>query len=224
MPSINMSEDMVKYYRERAKEYEEIYEWRDPDRQEEQEYMESELLNAFTGRRVLDIGCGTGYWTQRISKTAKSIVGIDINESVLEIGRSKEYNCPTEYIVMDAFNMRFNEKFSGTLATFMLSHVLKQDIAEWLRHVHDFLEPGARVFFGDNTYIEGVGGKLQTKTNDPNTYKLRTLNDGTQHLIVKNYFSTVELLNIFSEFNSRIGQNNVFMGKCFWWINYTYKP
>jgi ubiquinone/menaquinone biosynthesis C-methylase UbiE len=219
-----MSEDMVKYYRDRAKEYEDVYEWRDPDRQEEQDYMESELLKAFTNRRVLDIGSGTGYWTQRISRTAKRIVGIDINESVLEIARSKDYGCPTEHIVMDAFNMRFEEKFSGALATFLLSHVIKQEIPDWLRHVHNFLEPGARVFFADNIYIEGVGGKLQTKPNDPNTYKLRTLNDGTQHLIVKNYFTTHELLNIFSDYNPSLGVKNVFMGKCFWWINYIYEP
>ena len=38
-----MSDDMVKYYRDRAKEYEEIYEWRDPQRQEEQDRMGEEL-------------------------------------------------------------------------------------------------------------------------------------------------------------------------------------
>ena len=83
---------------------------------------------------VMDIGCGTGYWTQRISETAKSIVGIDINEAVLEIARSKEYGCPTEYRVMDAYNMDFGEtKFNGAIASFMLSHVLKQDIPRGLR-------------------------------------------------------------------------------------------
>ena len=194
-----MSDDMVKYYRDRAKEYEEIYEWRDPNRQEEQDLMEKTLKEIFKGRHILDVGCGTGYWTQRISETAESIFGIDINEAVLEIARSKEYGCPIEYRVMDSYNLTFDEKFSGTLATFMLSHVLKEDIPGWLEHLHSVLEPGARVFIGDNTFIEGVGGKLQTKPNDPNMYKLRTLNDGSQHLIVKNYFTAKELVVLFSE-------------------------
>jgi ubiquinone/menaquinone biosynthesis C-methylase UbiE len=219
-----MSDDMVKYYRDRAKEYEEIYEWRDPNRQEEQDLMEKTLKEIFTGRKVLDIGCGTGYWTQRISETAESILGIDINEAVLEIARSKEYGCPTEYRLMDAYNMEFEGRFTGTLATFMLSHVLKEDIPAWLEHLHTVLEPGARVFIGDNTFIEGVGGKLQTKPNDPNTYKLRTLNDGSQHLIVKNYFTEKELVELFSEHSKGIEEKNVFMGKCFWWISYIYEP
>ena len=219
-----MSDDMVKYYKDRAKEYEEIYEWRDPQRQEEQELMESELKKAFKGRRLLDIGCGTGYWTQRISTVAKSILGIDINDAVLEVARSKEYGCPTEYRVMDAYNMKLERKYDGVLASFMLSHVLKQDIPGWLNHIHSVLEPGASVFIADNTYIEGVGGKLQTKPGDPNTYKLRTLNDGSQHLIVKNYFTAEELVQLFSEHSKGITEKNVFMGRCFWWINYTYLP
>jgi ubiquinone/menaquinone biosynthesis C-methylase UbiE len=219
-----MSDDMVKYYRDRAKEYEEVYEWRDPQRQEEQEFMESELKQAFKRRRLLDIGCGTGYWTQHISETADSIVGIDINEAVLEIARSKEYGCPTEYRIMDAYNMEFDERFTGVLASFVLSHILREDIPGWLEHVHSVLEPGARVFIADNTYIEGIGGKLQTKPNDPNTYKLRTLNDRTQHLIVKNYFTTDELVQLFGAHSKGVGEKNVFMGKCFWWINYIYKP
>ncbi len=219
-----MSDDMVKYYKDRAKEYEEIYEWRDPKRQEEQDLMQSELKKAFKGRRMLDIGCGTGYWTQRLSSTAERIVGIDINEAVLEIARSKEYGCPTEFMVMDAYNMEFDERFTGVLASFMLSHVLKEDIPSWLDHVHEFLEPGARVFFADNTYIEGVGGVLQTKPDDPNTYKLRTLNDGSQHLIVKNYFTTEELVKLFSKHSKGVNEKNVFIGKCFWWITYIYEP
>ena len=219
-----MSDDMVKYYRDRAKEYEEVYEWRDPQRQEEQELLESELKIAFKDTRMLDIGCGTGYWTQRISETAQSIVGIDINDAVLEIARSKEYGCPTECMVMDAYKLEFDEPFTGVLASFMLSHVLKEDMPGWLKHIHSFLEPGARVFFADNTYIEGVGGVLQTKPDDPNTYKLRTLNDGTQHLIVKNYFTTEELVKLFGEQSKGVSEKNVFMGKCFWWISYIYEP
>ena len=219
-----MSDDMVKYYRDRAKEYEEVYAWRDSERQEEQGLMEKELKEVFKGRRLLDIGCGTGYWTQRMSETAKSIVGIDINEAVLEIARNKKYGCPTEYKVMDAYNMKFNEKFSGVLASFMLSHILREDIPGWLEQIHELLKPSAHVFFADNTFIEGVGGELKTKPNDFNTYKLRNLNDGSQHLIVKNYFTVEELLQHFGVYSKGVDEKNVFMGRCFWWIYYTYKP
>ena len=132
-----MSDDMVKYYSDRAKEYEEIYAWRDPHRQEEQDLMGEELKKAFKGKRVLDIGCRTGYWSEKYSETTESILGIDINEAVLEIARSKQYKCFAEFKVMDAYNMELNEKYTGTIVSFMLSHVLNKDMDAWIDHIHD---------------------------------------------------------------------------------------
>ena len=217
-----MSDDMVKYYRDRAREYEQIYEWRDPRRQEEQDLLGEELRQAFRGRNVLDIGCGTGYWAERVSETAERVTGIDINETVLEIARSKTYGCPTEFRQMDAYSMEFPPyTFTGALASFWLSHVRREDMDGWIEHMHSVLAPGAQVFIADNTYIEGVGGRLVTKDGDPNTYKLRTLNDSSQHLIVKNYFTAEELVELFSRHIDGVTAGDVFHGRCFWWISYT---
>jgi SAM-dependent methyltransferase len=219
-----MSDDMVKYYRDRAREYEEIYEWRDPYRQEEQELMEKEIKEAFRGRSVLDIGCGTGYWTERLSKTAKNIVGIDINDTVLDVARSKSYFCPTEFRIMDAHNMSFpSASFTGVLATFWLSHVRWNDIPDWLEHMHDQINLGSRVLIADNNFLEGIGGELVRKKGDHNTYKLRTLNDGSQHLIVKNYFTKNEIFELFGNYCKELSFENIFFGRCFWWVNYVYR-
>lgn len=215
---------MIKYYRDRAGEYEQIYEWRDPHRQEEQDRLGEELKQAFRGRNVLDIGCGTGYWTERVSETAERIMGIDINEAVLEIAGSKTYGCPTEFRQIDAYIMDFPpDTFTGALASFWLSHVHREDVDGWIEHMHSVLAPGARVFIADNTYIEGVGGRLVAKEGDPNTYKLRTLNDGSQHLIVKNYFTAEELVELFSRHTDGVTAGDVFHGRCFWWISYKLK-
>jgi len=215
---------MIKYYRDRAGEYEQIYEWRDPHRQEEQDRLGEELKQAFRGRNVLDIGCGTGYWTERVSETAERIMGIDINEAVLEIAGSKTYGCPTEFRQIDAYSMDFPpDTFTGALASFWLSHVHWEDVDGWIEHMHSVLAPGARVFIADNTYIEGVGGRLVAKEGDPNTYKLRTLNDGSQHLIVKNYFTAEELVELFSRHTDGVMAGDVFHGRCFWWISYKLK-
>jgi ubiquinone/menaquinone biosynthesis C-methylase UbiE len=115
---------MVKYYKDRAKEYEQIYERSDQRRQEEQDLMGGEMKRFLSGMDVIDIGCGTGYWTQGASETARSIVGIDVNQTVLDIAISKTYRCPTEFKVMDAYRIEYPEKtFSGALASFWLSHV-----------------------------------------------------------------------------------------------------
>jgi len=219
-----MADDMVKYYKDRAKEYEQIYEWRDPHRQQEQDRLGEELKQAFRSCNVLDIGCGTGYWTERVSETAERITGIDINEAVLKIARSKTYGCPTEFRAMDGYSMEFPpDTFTGALASFWLSHVHREDMDGWIEHMHSVLAPGARVLIADNTYIEGVGGRLVAKEGDTNTYKLRTLNDGSQHLIVKNYLTADELVELFSRHTDGVTADNVFHGRCFWWISYKLK-
>src|SRR4030042_249167 len=131
-----MSVEMVKYYSDRAKEYEQIYEWRDPDRQEEQDRMGEEMKKALRGRSVLDVGGGTGYWTQRVSTTAERITGVDINETVLDIARSKKYDCPTAFRLMDAYALGFPDRsFTGALASFWLSHIPRETMGPWIEEV-----------------------------------------------------------------------------------------
>ncbi len=217
--------DMVSYYRDRAKEYEQVYDWRDPHRQEEQIKMGQKMIQILKDKRILDVGCGTGYWTQKLSTVAKSITGIDVNETVLEIARSKQYSCLVEFLKMDAYNMLFPDvTFTGALASFWLSHIPRDRISNWIDHFHRQLEPGVQVFIADNTYIDGLGGELIRKPNDLNTYKLRTLNDGSKHLIVKNYFEVQEITEIFGKHSKDVSEKQVYKGNCFWWINYKYIP
>lgn len=217
--------DMVRYYRDRAKEYEQVYEWRDAHRQEEQTKMGLEMTEALRKKRILDIGCGTGYWAQKLSTVATNITGIDVNEAVLEIARSKQFSCPVEFLRMDAYDMRFPDvTFTGALAFFWLSHIPRERLNDWIDHMHSQLEPGAQVFIADNTYIAGIGGELIRKPNDENTYKLRTLNDGSQHIIIKNFFETGEIIELFGRHLRGISDENVYIGNCFWWIKYKYHP
>lgn len=41
----------------------------------------------FNGRSILDVGCGTGMYTIRLAKAARSITGLDISEEMLAILR-----------------------------------------------------------------------------------------------------------------------------------------
>jgi ubiquinone/menaquinone biosynthesis C-methylase UbiE len=213
--------ELVDYYKQRAKEYEDVYYWMDPHRQEEQTIMANTIKATLVGRDVLDVACGTGWWDRILSETAKSITGLDINEDVLEIAKTKEYGCSTRFQVGDAYEPPYpSASFNGAIATFWISHIPKVKLHVWIDALHRVLKPGSRVFLADNTNIPGIGGPVVTKEGDKNTYKLRTLKDGSQHMVLKNYYSTSELIDVFGRYVEGFGEENTFQGNCFYWVDY----
>ncbi len=213
--------DLVDYYKQRAKEYEDVYYWTDSHRQYEQGLMGERIKLSLAGRDVIDFACGTGWWDKILSETARSITGLDINEDVLAVARSKEYKCPTKFQKGDAYQPPYTEPtFDGALATFWLSHIPKDNLHSWIDTLHSVLKPGSRVFIAENTNIPGLGGPIVRKEGDENTYKLRTLKDGSQHTVMKNYYSIEELVETFGSHISSFGKENVFHGHCFYWVDY----
>jgi ubiquinone/menaquinone biosynthesis C-methylase UbiE len=213
--------ELVEYYRKRAREYEDVYYWTDPHRQKEQEIMAATIKSSLNGRDIIDIACGTGWWDHILSETAKTITGLDINNDVLEIAKAKEYKCPTRFQLGDAYQPPFEPStFDGALATFWLSHIPKARLHKWIDALHMILKPGSRVFIAENTNIPGIGGPVVTKEGDENTYKLRTLKDGSQHTVMKNYYSISELIDVFRRHVKSFDEGNVFHGHCFYWVDY----
>src|SRR5580700_3639706 len=94
---------LIDYYAKRAKEYERIYQ--KPERQADLARLRKLCAEQLAGQTVLEIACGTGYWTQPVSQTAKSIVATDINDEVLRIARAKKYQCEISFQQADAFNL-----------------------------------------------------------------------------------------------------------------------
>jgi len=66
---------MRAYYSARAPEYDSIY--LRPERQADLRAVESWLAPRFAAEPVLEIACGTGYWTSFIASSAARIVALD---------------------------------------------------------------------------------------------------------------------------------------------------
>jgi ubiquinone/menaquinone biosynthesis C-methylase UbiE len=209
---------MEEYYRRRAKRYEEeFYQGSNNVRQRELGIIAEVSRNKLRDRRVLDVACGTGYWTQIASETARCIVGTDIAQEMLEIAKTKKYDCPVSFCKGDAYCLSFqNGFFNGGLANFWFSHIPKSRIRLFLKDFHRLLQRKSTIFMADN-----VAGRAEgLKKGDNNTYQLRKLQDGSEHLVLKNYFSVDELIGIFGKYDRRFSRENVFYGKYFWYLFY----
>ncbi|HTD65456.1 MAG TPA: methyltransferase domain-containing protein [Candidatus Limnocylindria bacterium] len=78
---------LAEYYAQRAPEYDRIYQ--KPERQVDLATLREFVAQTFAERSVLEVACGTGYWTQCIAATARSVVATDINDEVLAIAHAK---------------------------------------------------------------------------------------------------------------------------------------
>ena len=178
---------LIDYYAKRAHEYERIYE--KPERQNDLERLRNLFRKTLAGKNVLEIACGTGYWTQVISQAANSITATDINEEVLQIARAKTYGCEIRFQRADAFELNPSPQinFTAGLAAAWWSHLRKSQIKSFLGRFHQLFPPGSLLVFMDNKFVPGSNTPISRTDDEGNTYQNRRLEDGSEHEVLKNF-------------------------------------
>jgi ubiquinone/menaquinone biosynthesis C-methylase UbiE len=187
------SPDMKHYYSKRAAEYEQIY--RKPERQHELDWLRQRVPELLKDRTVLEVACGTGYWTQFIARAARKVHACDINESVLEIAADKPIpKGRVEFFKADAVSLEgVPAGCDAAFAGFWWSHVKKSGIAQFVSNLANRLEPGARVVVLDNQFAEGSSTPISRRDAEGNTYQMRHLANGEQYEVLKNFPSSADL-------------------------------
>jgi demethylmenaquinone methyltransferase/2-methoxy-6-polyprenyl-1,4-benzoquinol methylase len=183
---------MQDYYAARAPEYDKIY-WK-PERQSDLRKIEEWLPTVFAGSSVLEVACGTGYWTQFIAPVASRVLAVDSAPETMRIAQGRVPHGKVEFIVGDAYLLaQVGRKYERGFAGFWFSHVPKSRVREFLLGFHAALEPGARVVLLDNLFVEGSSSPISERDAEGNTYQVRRLGNGTTHRVLKNFPSEHEL-------------------------------
>jgi SAM-dependent methyltransferase len=181
------------YYAKRAREYEQVYE--KPERQHELAWLRERVPRLFKGRTVLEVACGTGYWTQHIAPVAHRVYAGDINEAVLEIAREKPIPAgKATFMKADAITLEgappgCNAAFAG----FWWSHVKKSALRQFVANLAGKLEPGSIVGILDNSWAPGSSTPISRTDAEGNTYQVRKLANGEPFEVLKNFPTPAEL-------------------------------
>ena len=197
-------ETLEKYYARRASEYEKIFD--KPERQADLARMRVDIPGLFVNQRVLEIACGTGYWTPLIAEQAESVLATDYNEEPLLIAKTKKYpKANVSFARADAYALPdWKQRFSACYAGFWWSHVLHSKLDAFLGHLATRLEKGARVAFMDNRYVDGSSTPISRKDAHGNTYQARRLADGSSHEVLKNFPTPAELRARLGRFGTEV--------------------
>jgi demethylmenaquinone methyltransferase/2-methoxy-6-polyprenyl-1,4-benzoquinol methylase len=201
------------YYAARANEYDSVYD--KPERQADLRQIERWLPRVLSGKAVLEIACGTGYWTRFVASVASSVVAIDSAPETLRIARQRVPAGKVRFQVGDAYALAqslgtFNAAFAG----FWFSHVPLERQREFLRGLNAALEPGAKVVLLDNFFVEGSSSAISEQDSGGNTYQSRKLGDGSIHRVLKNFPSEAQLLALAG---AGLGESAVFSSWQFYW-------
>jgi ubiquinone/menaquinone biosynthesis C-methylase UbiE len=183
-----MREVMKKYYAQRVNNYESIYQA--PGRQADLKVMEERLCRVLEGHRVLEVACGTGYWTQRYAPVATSVLATDINQVMVDSAQSKEFPPGrVAFSLADVFAMPAADtgQFSACFAGFLWSHIKREEQAEVLAQMVKTVGKGRVLVLLDDNDVEGSSLPIARTDLEGNTFQLRMQEDGNRVEIVKNF-------------------------------------
>ncbi|MFC7882001.1 methyltransferase domain-containing protein [Streptomyces sp. NPDC057376] len=106
------------------------------------------LPDGGAGRRVLDLGCGTGASTAALAAAfpAAEIVGVDASAGMLESARAKRWPARVRFVHAPAQELRragVHGPFDAVLAAYLFRNLTDPDAV--LRSVRGLLAPGGRL-------------------------------------------------------------------------------
>jgi demethylmenaquinone methyltransferase/2-methoxy-6-polyprenyl-1,4-benzoquinol methylase len=189
---------MQSYYAARASEYDRVYQ--KPERQSDLRQIEQWLPSLLSGAKVLEVACGTGYWTQFIAQVASTVVAIDSAQETIQIAQQRVNSTNVLFQVGDAYSLAGTTRsFDAAFAGFWFSHVPLERQREFLAGLNAALAPGARVVLLDNLFVQGSSSAIAEQDGIGNTYQYRKLDDGSTHRVLKNFPTDAQLYGLTAE-------------------------
>ena len=174
--------EQVAYYRARAPDYDNVYLGKDWNRCIEELPIAGD---------VLELACGSGHWTRLLAARARSVTAVDAAPEMLALARQRARDLSVEFIEADVLAWQPPRRFDTVFFAFWLTHVPPARFAGFWSMVGMALAPGGRVCFVDDSDQERAGERFVAEQATPAVW--RRLRDGSEHRVVKVYYSPGEL-------------------------------
>ncbi len=113
------------------------------------------------GKRILDVGCGTGMYSIRFANMGAHVTAIDPSNKMLSIAKekTKHFVVPIHFIESAAEDLPFqNNSFDVVFACSSLEFV--EDLGQTMEELHRVLSPGGKAIFGvlnkESVWIQSI--------------------------------------------------------------------
>ncbi|MFD1319059.1 class I SAM-dependent methyltransferase [Loigolactobacillus zhaoyuanensis] len=129
------------------------------------------LLPDFTGKTVLDLGCGYGWHCIYAAEHgAKAVTGVDLSAQMLQVARQKTTAANVTYQQADIAQVDFPENTFDVVLSSLAFHYL-ESFTEIAQAVHHYLKPNGKFIFsvehpiftaaGTQDWVYDANGKIK---------------------------------------------------------------
>lgn len=95
--------------------------------------------------RVLELGCGTGYFTRELARRGADVVAIDVSPELLEIAKTEGFAANVRFEIQNACALSYPDaSFDSVVGSSVLHHL---DIEDALTEIYRVLKNGGTVYF-----------------------------------------------------------------------------
>jgi SAM-dependent methyltransferase len=190
--AMTASDEVTRYYAARADVYDETAGYFDKEAEALREPIKARYRELFRGKDVLEVACGSGYWTRVLGDVAASVVAFDINPEILQKAVERCRDLPNvRFRIADAYTfLGVPTGCDAAVAIWWYSHVPKANIRQFLNALCGVLAPGALVMFMDQLPYEHA---KRTTDESGNVLEERTLPGNRKFSVIKNFPTETEL-------------------------------
>lgn len=194
--SRHLIEEMNRYYEARAPWHDAYMSYETAESMERQlQAIIDDLEPLIAGRRILEVACGTGNWTQVLARRAAAVVAVDVSPRALAIASAKLGGLRNVQLVhADAYDLsQVDDLFEVLFAADWWSHIPIRLLPQFLAASCTKVVPGARAIFTDMILSDYFQKEPCYYDSDRNRISRRTLPDGSAFEVVKNFPSEAEI-------------------------------
>jgi len=197
----DLRHNMLRYYDERASEYEEAYvlgtgtaSIADPEVFRREALLLTQMVERFARGRLVDLACGTGYWLPYYVAGCSSVTLIDQAPRMLQECRKKIASLDAldriTIVQDDVLEHSFRPRaFDSALVGFLISHLTDEEEQQLFERLKTMLDTDGRFLIFDSAW-----SPERARFNRKTERQERRLNDGSRFEIYKRYIDRQDVV------------------------------
>lgn len=182
-----ITEQSAQFYAKSASNHDRVYDR--PERQADLAAMRGHVADILRGHTVLELACGTGYWTRVMLDTVDKVVAVDINPEMIALANLRALPAnKVAFRVADAWHLPEDiGDYTAVFIGFWWSHVKREEQERFLAHLRSRVGKDMFIVLLDDVYVEGSSDTVARTDMEGNTYQIKTAPDGERYEIPKTY-------------------------------------